>query len=85
MALVPMRLMLDHAAEEGYGIPAFNVNNLEQILAIMQAADETDSPCYFASLTRCAEVRRRKLLTSPGDGSGRNLSSHPCCDAPRPR
>ncbi len=44
MALVPMRLMLDHAAEVGYGIPAFNVNNLEQILAIMQAADETDSP-----------------------------------------
>ena len=44
MALVPMRLLLDHAAENGYGIPAFNVNNLEQILAIMQAANETDSP-----------------------------------------
>ena len=44
MALVPMRLLLDHAAENGYGIPAFNVNNLEQILAIMEAADETDSP-----------------------------------------
>jgi fructose-bisphosphate aldolase, class II len=44
MALVPMRLMLDHAAENGYGIPAFNVNNLEQILSIMQAADETNSP-----------------------------------------
>ena len=44
MALVPMRLLLDHAAENGYGTPAFNVNNLEQILAIMQAADETDSP-----------------------------------------
>ena len=44
MALVPMRLLLDHAAENGYGIPAFNVNTLEQILAIMQAADETDSP-----------------------------------------
>jgi fructose-bisphosphate aldolase, class II len=44
MALVPMRLMLDHAAENGYGIPAFNVNNLEQIQAIMQAAHETDSP-----------------------------------------
>ncbi|MEM0978891.1 MAG: class II fructose-bisphosphate aldolase [Cyanobacteria bacterium P01_H01_bin.58] len=44
MALVPMRLMLDHAAENGYGIPAYNVNNLEQILSIMQAADETDSP-----------------------------------------
>ena len=44
MALVPMRLMLDHAAENGYGIPAFNVNNMEQIQAIMQAAKETDSP-----------------------------------------
>ena len=44
MALVPMRLLLDHAAENGYGIPAFNVNNLEQILAIMDAAIEADSP-----------------------------------------
>jgi fructose-bisphosphate aldolase class II len=44
MALVPMRLLLDHAAENGYGIPAYNVNNLEQILAIMQAAHEADSP-----------------------------------------
>ncbi len=44
MALVPMRLLLDHAAENNYGIPAFNVNNLEQILAIMEAANETDSP-----------------------------------------
>ncbi|WP_267383688.1 class II fructose-bisphosphate aldolase [Cyanobacterium sp. uoEpiScrs1] len=44
MALVPMRMLLDHAAENDYGIPAFNVNNLEQILAIMQAADETNSP-----------------------------------------
>ncbi|AFZ30183.1 class II fructose-bisphosphate aldolase [Gloeocapsa sp. BRSZ] len=44
MALVPMRLLLDHAAENGYGIPAFNVNNMEQIQAIMQAAKETDSP-----------------------------------------
>jgi fructose-bisphosphate aldolase class II len=44
MALVPMRLLLDHAAENGYGIPAYNVNNMEQIQAIMQAANETDSP-----------------------------------------
>ena len=44
MALVPMRLLLDHAAENGYGIPAFNVNNMEQIQSIMQAADETNSP-----------------------------------------
>ncbi len=44
MAIVPMRLMLDHAAENGYAIPAYNVNNMEQIQAIMQAANETDSP-----------------------------------------
>ena len=44
MALVPMRLLLDHAAENGYGIPAYNVNNMEQIQAIMKAAAETDSP-----------------------------------------
>lgn len=44
MGLVPMRLLLDHAAEHDYGIPAFNVNNLEQILSIMDAANETDSP-----------------------------------------
>jgi len=44
MPLVSMRQLLDHAAEHGYGLPAFNVNNLEQVRAIMQAADETDSP-----------------------------------------
>ncbi len=44
MALISMRQLLDHAAENGYGIPAFNVNNLEQMRAIMEAADNTDSP-----------------------------------------
>ena len=44
MALVSMRQLLDHAAENGYGLPAFNVNNLEQVQAIMQAAAETNSP-----------------------------------------
>ncbi len=44
MPLVSMRQLLDHAAENGYGLPAFNVNNLEQVQAIMSAAEETDSP-----------------------------------------
>lgn len=44
MALVPLRLLLDHAAENNYGVAAFNVNNMEQIQAIMEAAQETDSP-----------------------------------------
>lgn len=44
MALISMRQLLDHAAEHQYGVPAFNVNNLEQMRAIMEAADESDSP-----------------------------------------
>jgi fructose-bisphosphate aldolase class II len=44
MALVPMRVLLDHAAENGYGLAALNVNNMEQIQAIMEAAKETNSP-----------------------------------------
>ena len=44
MALISMRQLLDHAAENDYGVPAFNVNNLEQMRAIMEGADETDSP-----------------------------------------
>lgn len=44
MSLITMRQLLDHAAEFNYGVPAFNVNNLEQMRAIMEAADETNSP-----------------------------------------
>ncbi len=44
MPLLPLRTLLDHAAENNYGVAALNVNNMEQIQAIMEAADETDSP-----------------------------------------
>lgn len=44
MSIVSLRQLLDHAAEYNYGIPAFNVNNMEQVLAIMEAAKKTDSP-----------------------------------------
>ncbi|MEE9327083.1 MAG: class II fructose-bisphosphate aldolase [Cocleimonas sp.] len=44
MALISLRQLLDHAAENNYGLPAFNVNNMEQVHAIMQAADAVDSP-----------------------------------------
>jgi len=44
MALISMRQLLDHAAENDYGMPAFNVNNMEQVHAIMEAADEVNSP-----------------------------------------
>ncbi|MDA0224539.1 MAG: fructose-bisphosphate aldolase class II [Proteobacteria bacterium] len=44
MALIALRQLLDHAAEHGYGVPAFNINNLEQVRAIMEAADAASSP-----------------------------------------
>lgn len=44
MARITLRQLLDHAAEHDYGVPAFNINNMEQALAIMAAADGTDSP-----------------------------------------
>ena len=44
MARITLRQLLDHAAEYGYGVPAFNINNMEQALAIMEAAEATNSP-----------------------------------------
>lgn len=60
MALISMRQMLDHAAEQGYGIPAFNVNNLEQTRAIMEAAAQTDSPVILQ-----ASAGARKYAGAP--------------------
>lgn len=60
MALISMRQMLDHAAEFGYGVPAFNVNNLEQTRAIMEAARETDSPVIMQ-----ASAGARKYAGAP--------------------
>ncbi len=44
MARITLRQLLDHAAEHSYGVPAFNINNMEQALAIMEAADATNAP-----------------------------------------
>ena len=49
LVLISMRELLDHAAVNGYGIPAFNVNNLEQVQAVMAAADEVGAPVIPAS------------------------------------
>ncbi len=44
MPLVTMRQILDHAAEHDYGVPAFNINDMEQILAVLQAARKVNAP-----------------------------------------
>ena len=60
MALISMRQLLDHAAEHDYGVPAFNVNNLEQTRAIMEAASETNSPVIMQ-----ASAGARKYAGAP--------------------
>ena len=62
MALISLRQLLDHAAENDYGVPAFNVNNLEQTLAIMQAADETNSPVILQSSAGARKYARPQFL-----------------------
>ena len=59
MALISMRQLLDHAAENGYGMPAFNVNNMEQIQGIMEAAAAVRQPGHPSGLRRRSQVRRR--------------------------
>ena len=62
MALVSMRQLLDHAAENSYGLPAFNVNNLEQMRAIMEAADQVNAPRYRAGQRGRTQIRRAPFL-----------------------
>ena len=51
MPLVSMRQILDHAAENSYGVPAFNINNMEQVIAVLQAARATNSPAIIQTST----------------------------------
>ena len=69
MALVSLRQVLDHAAEHGYGVPAFNVNNLEQIQAIMEAAQETQSPVILQAPAVCQQSIRSGFTSVMMDGS----------------
>jgi fructose-bisphosphate aldolase class II len=62
MALVSMRQLLDHAAENVYGVPAFNVNNLEQVQAIMEAAVEVDAPVIMQASAGARKYAGEKFL-----------------------
>ena len=62
MALVSMRQLLDHAAANGYGIPAFNVNNLEQVQAIMEAAAEVNAPVIMQASAGARKYAGEKFL-----------------------
>ena len=58
MPLVSLRQLLDEAAKKNYGVGAFNVNDMEQIQAIMEAADETESPVIIQASRGAAHTRR---------------------------
>ena len=63
MALVSLRQLLDHAAENGYGVPAFNINNMEQMLAIMAAAGRMDAPVVMQASRGARKYANDIVLT----------------------
>ena len=81
MALISLRQLLDHAAEHSYGVPAFNVNNLEQIRAIMEAADEANSPVILQASAGATKIRRIEFSETPYSGSDRRISTYTYCYA----
>jgi len=68
MAMISLRQLLDHAAEHAYGVPAFNVNNMEQVLAIMEAAQDADAPVILqasrGARSYAGDVMIRHLVTA---------------------
>ena len=68
MALITLRQMLDHAAEHGYGVPAFNINNMEQGLAIMAAAKATNAPVILqasrGARSYAGDIMLRHMVTA---------------------
>ena len=85
MARITLRQLLDHAAEHGYGVPAFNINNMEQVLAIMEAARSRRRAGDPAGEPRRALLRQRHHARQDGGGGRAALPEHPDLPAPGPR
>jgi fructose/tagatose bisphosphate aldolase len=68
MARITLRQLLDHAAEHSYGVPAFNINNMEQGLAIMEAAASVDAPVIIQARACSAPPRNRRAEQARGTG-----------------
>ena len=83
MVLISLRQLLDHAAENNYGVPAFNVNNLEQMRAIMMAADETNSPVIVQASVAHANTQVLHFTSSYFVCHWR-VATYPSGYAPRP-
>ena len=73
MAKITLRQLLDHAAEYGYGVPAFNINNMEQLLAIMEAAKQVDAPVILHIAKGVAERKHGIDLGCPDLTEGQHF------------
>ena len=80
MAIISLRQLLDHAAENNYGVPAFNVNNLEQIRAIMEGANEVNSPVIVQASAGARKYARpaylKKLVEAAIEDTGLDVVLH---------
>jgi len=79
MARITLRQLLDHAAEQSYGVPAFNINNMEQALAIMEAANATDSPVIIQASRGARSYANDIMLKHMMDAVTEIYPSIPVC------
>lgn len=79
MARITLRQLLDHAAEHGYGLPAFNVNNMEQVLAIMRAADRVDAPVILQASRGARSYAGDAMLAKIIEGAETMYPHLPVC------
>jgi fructose-bisphosphate aldolase class II len=79
MAFVTLRQLLDHAAEQGYGVPAFNINNMEQLRAIMEAAAKTASPVILQASRGARSYAGDLMLKAMVEGAVATWPEIPVC------
>ena len=79
MARITLRQLLDHAAEHGYGVPAFNINNMEQGIAILEAAKQTDSPVIIQASRGARSYAGDLLLSKLIEGLEAQYPQIPIC------
>ncbi|HKE76217.1 MAG TPA: class II fructose-bisphosphate aldolase [Acidimicrobiales bacterium] len=79
MARITLRQLLDHAAEGGYGMPAFNVNNMEQVLAVMAAADAVDAPVILQASRGARAYAGDAMLVKVIEGAEARYPHLPVC------
>ena len=85
MARITLRQLLDHAAEHGYGVPAFNINNMEQGISILEAAKETDSPVIIQASRGARSYAGDLLLGKLVEGLEAQYPTIPICLPSGPR